>query len=172
MRKIATTHSRTLPRADLPKFAEPDEKDRPREDLRRYERAADQVRRDILELDRSIPGDQDDELLFRSKGPQVELQIPHKLKVAPNRFYVVQQTDEGSLWQSRDSLANEKDMFLKTNAGAGTAFIVIPYKRNPVSGRGAEAPLQPVLDEDEQGDEGAQNEAASGSPPKGKKKKG
>jgi hypothetical protein len=121
VRQISISHGRTFPREARIKLGE--KTNSIEERVRVLERIIEQLQRNIIELDQSAGGDIRDRMVVKSKGVDLEVAVPHNLSRPPTDFRVLNQVGgDGTIRQSRSSLADEKNVYFKTTALKGVRF--------------------------------------------------
>lgn len=100
--------------------------DKALEDIYEYLRIVpEEQRKDLVALADALPGDARNRFEFVATGDsQKEVSINHGLGYAPRNFEVVEMGDYGQVVFSRDRLADDEMIYLKTSAVPGTRIVV------------------------------------------------
>ena len=95
------------------------------EDLVRHVRmVSEEMERKIEDLADQVPGSRFDERTVKSLGEGIEIRVANDLGYVPNRRVVVCERYPYRIGDSRDELADERFIYLKSDAPAGTPFTV------------------------------------------------
>lgn len=120
MRNLTITPGRRFPRRKS--YVEGGEvEDR----LRDLERIVDALQRQIRELDQSAGGDIRDRATVLSKGPGKEVSVPHRMRLPPTDYRLLNQKGgDGTIRPSRSNLADARFAYFVTTADKGVKFKV------------------------------------------------
>ena len=98
------------------------------EELRKHLRlSAEDAARRHADLAERVPGDKFDRLTFASAGDGAEVKIPNTLGFRPTHYAIGRKKGRYTVWDQRESFADDAFIYLVTDAPKGTIFTVRFY---------------------------------------------